>query len=35
MTGEEMRGRVVPPFIGSGERIVVDTSEVTYMRRAD
>jgi elongation factor P len=26
---------LVPPFIGSGERIVVDTSEVTYMRRAD
>ena len=25
---------LVPPFIGSGERIVVDTSEV-YMRRAD
>ena len=26
---------LVPPFIGSGERIVVDTSEVAYMRRAD
>ncbi|MDQ6867507.1 MAG: elongation factor P [Pseudomonadota bacterium] len=26
---------LVPPFIGSGERIVVDTSEVTYMWRAD
>lgn len=26
---------MVPPFIGSGERIVVDTTEVTYMRRAD
>jgi elongation factor P len=26
---------LVPPFIASGERIVVDTSEVTYMRRAD
>ena len=26
---------LVPPFIGSGERIVVDTSEVNYMRRAD
>jgi elongation factor P len=25
---------LVPPFIGSGEMIVVDTSEVTYMRRA-
>jgi elongation factor P len=25
----------VPAFIGSGERIVVDTSEVAYMRRAD
>jgi elongation factor P len=25
---------LVPPFIGSGERIVVDTSDVTYMRRA-
>ncbi len=26
---------LVPPFIGPGERIVVDTSEVTYLRRAD
>ena len=26
---------MVPPFIAVGERIVVDTSEVTYMRRAD
>jgi Elongation factor P, C-terminal/Elongation factor P (EF-P) KOW-like domain len=26
---------LVPPFIGSGERIVVHTSEVTHMRRAD
>jgi elongation factor P len=26
---------LVPPFIGAGERIVVDTSEGTYMRRAD
>jgi elongation factor P len=26
---------LVPAFIASGERIVVDTSEVTYMRRAD
>ncbi|WP_020180648.1 elongation factor P [Methylopila sp. M107] len=26
---------LVPPFIGSGERIVVDTNEVTYLRRAD
>jgi elongation factor P len=26
---------LVPPFIGSGERIVVDTSEVTYLWRAD
>jgi elongation factor P len=26
---------LVPPFIGSGERIAVVTSEVTYMRRAD
>ena len=25
----------VPAFIGAGERIVVDTSEVAYMRRAD
>jgi elongation factor P len=26
---------LVPPFIESGERIVVDTNEVAYMRRAD
>ena len=26
---------MVPPFITTGERIVVDTNEVTYLRRAD
>ena len=26
---------MVPPFIAVGERIVVDTTETTYMRRAD
>jgi elongation factor P len=26
---------MVPPFIESGERIVVDTNEITYIRRAD
>lgn len=26
---------MVPPFIAVGERIVVDTAEATYMRRAD
>jgi len=26
---------MVPPFIAVGERIVVDTAEVTYLRRAD
>ena len=26
---------MVPPFIGAGERIVVDTAEITYVRRAD
>lgn len=26
---------LVPPFIDAGERIVVDTNELTYMRRAD
>ncbi|MEM6762787.1 MAG: elongation factor P [Pseudomonadota bacterium] len=26
---------MVPPFIGAGEKIVVDTSEITYIRRAD
>ena len=26
---------MVPPFISSGEKIVVDTSEITYIRRAE
>jgi elongation factor P len=26
---------MVPPFISSGERIIVDTEEMTYVRRAD
>ncbi len=26
---------MVPPFIASGERVVVDTEEITYVRRAD
>ncbi len=26
---------MVPPFVGAGERIVVDTNEITYVRRAD
>jgi len=26
---------MVPPFVGTGERIVVDTAETTYVRRAD
>jgi len=26
---------LVPPFIAAGERIIVDTNEVTYLRRAD
>ena len=26
---------LVPPFIASGERIIVDTNEITYVRRAD
>jgi elongation factor P len=26
---------MVPPFISSGERIIVDTNEITYIRRAD
>ena len=26
---------LVPPFISSGERIIVDTNEITYVRRAD
>jgi elongation factor P len=25
---------MVPPFIAAGEKIIVDTSEVTYVRRA-
>ena len=25
---------MVPPFIGTGEKIIVDTNEVTYVRRA-
>jgi len=25
----------VPPFVGAGERIVVDTNELTYVRRAE
>ena len=25
----------VPPFIGTGEKVVVSTDEVTYVRRAD
>jgi elongation factor P len=25
----------VPPFISAGEMIVVDTNEITYLRRAD
>jgi len=25
----------VPPFVSAGERIVVDTNEITYLRRAD
>ncbi|MEE4237877.1 MAG: elongation factor P, partial [Anderseniella sp.] len=25
---------MVPPFIGAGEKIIVDTAEVTYVRRA-
>jgi elongation factor P len=25
----------VPPFIQTGERIVVDTNELTYVRRAE
>ncbi|MGH1351749.1 MAG: elongation factor P [Methyloligellaceae bacterium] len=26
---------MVPPFVGTGEKIVVDTNELTYIRRAD
>ena len=26
---------MVPPFVTAGERIVVDTNEVSYVRRAD
>jgi len=26
---------MVPPFITAGEKIIVDTNEVTYVRRAD
>ena len=26
---------MVPPFIAAGEKIIVDTNEVTYVRRAD
>ncbi len=26
---------LVPPFIASGERVIVDTNELTYVRRAD
>ncbi len=26
---------LVPPFISSGERVIVDTNELTYLRRAD
>ncbi|MDO8420576.1 MAG: elongation factor P [Parvibaculum sp.] len=26
---------MVPPFVTTGERIIVDTNEVTYLRRAD
>ena len=26
---------MVPPFVTSGERIIVDTNELTYLRRAD
>ena len=26
---------MVPPFITTGEKIIVDTTEVTYVRRAD
>jgi elongation factor P len=26
---------MVPPFVTTGERIVVDTNELTYVKRAD
>ena len=26
---------LVPPFVGVGERVVVDTNELTYVRRAE
>lgn len=26
---------MVPPFVGAGEKIVVDTNELTYLKRAD
>jgi elongation factor P len=26
---------MVPPFIAAGERIVVDTNDISYVRRAD
>ena len=26
---------MVPPFIKQGEKIIVDTNEVTYLKRAD
>lgn len=26
---------MVPPFVGVGDRIIVDTNEITYLRRAD
>ena len=26
---------MVPPFVGAGERIVVDTNDISYVRRAD
>jgi elongation factor P len=26
---------MVPPFISSGERVIVDTEELAYIRRAD
>ena len=26
---------LVPPFIAAGERILVDTNEITYLRRAE
>ncbi|MDZ4792612.1 MAG: elongation factor P [Hyphomicrobiales bacterium] len=26
---------LVPPFVGSGERVLVDTNEMTYIRRAE